>query len=122
MSVFLPCEHWAPSGNPADGKGYKYSDGKQMAGPCKTVVVKNSRPISVKDGRITATCTGTSPSFPIDYDLTTGEGNVGIVFHSGSDPGYCAQFGPLTGATVKEDSASAFSASKAQTAALCPAS
>jgi hypothetical protein len=119
LSVHLPCERWQPIGDPADGKGFKYSDTRQTLGPCKTVLLKNRKVMATRtiDGQIKATCSGKNPAFPLDYDLESGEGRVGVVFRSGTGQGYCADFG----GTITKDLVTSFQAKDAGAPGVCPA-
>jgi hypothetical protein len=114
FSTSLPCARWQPIGDPADAKGYKYTDSKQTNGPCKSVLLKNAQ--GVKPGQLKAVCSGKNPAQPLDYDLVIAEGSVGVTFQTGTAPGFCAEFG----GTVKDDGVKAFSAQDAPAPGVCP--
>ena len=74
-------------------KGYKYTDAKQVYGPCKTVLMQRGKLLK-------AVCGGKNSATPLEYDLTTGEGSVALSLGVGATLGYCAEFG---GAAVQRD-------------------
>jgi hypothetical protein len=117
VGLTLPCANWSVIGDPADAKGYKYTDAHQLAGPCTSISVKNRKiGNTVVPGQLKAVCSGKAIANPLEYDLDNGEGSVGVTFRMGAGLGYCAAFG----GTIKKDDANSFQAQDATPPGTCP--
>ncbi len=89
----LPCQNWDATGGGKVGsvpkRGYKYSDGKRLDGPCTSVKIKGTKSLSV-------TCKGKPGAAAFTYDLVSGvgQGPVTAVLEMGLVK-YCAEFEPF---------------------------
>jgi hypothetical protein len=112
MTQSLPAANWTLLGSETKPKGYKYVDKQLIDGPCKRVVVKDSRTATVR-------CLGKGP-MPLTYDLTgVAEQPVSVRLSLGSGSlALCAAFGGQArrdGTDAKE-----FLATNAPAPATCP--
>ena len=101
----LPAANWLPIGQPADQKGFKYKDGKRLAGPVKSAQVKTQKLIkaSGKGSALDLALGATSPD-PVTVELSIGARR------------YCATFG----GEIKFTASKSFSAKLAPTPSSCP--
>jgi glucose/arabinose dehydrogenase len=100
----LPATNWKPIGDPADQKGFKYTDKLLAAGPIKSAMVKAGKFVK-------ASGKGTG----LGDSLATNPDPVSIVLTIGARQ-YCASFG----GTVKFTAGRSFTAKLAPAPAACP--
>jgi glucose/arabinose dehydrogenase len=103
----MPAANWSVIGNPTDHKGFKYKDGKLLAGPVKSAQVKTNKLVkaSGKGSALGFSLGATSPD-PVTVILSMGTRR------------YCATFG----GTTKFTASKSFSAKLADNPPSCPPS
>lgn len=98
--IDLPCENWFALGGLKPGqvskRSYRYRDGQLDEGPCKSVLVKGEKSITVKcQGK------GETTDFPYDLEVGTSEGTIHAVLDMGLYK-FCSSF-PSDGSTDGSD-------------------
>ncbi len=107
MDAFpLPAAKWKGSGTPAGSRGYRYSDSRRTAGPCKSVRISNGK-------RLEARCSGAQISFSLGE---TSQGSLAVKLALGNGDRYCLSFG----GTIVKDTAGVFEAKNAGPPDACP--
>ncbi len=90
--IDLPCENWFALGGLKPGqvskRSYRYRDSQLDEGPCKSVLVKGEKSITVKcQGK------GETTDLPYDLEVETSEGTVHAVLDMGLYK-FCSSFPP----------------------------
>lgn len=93
VTIGLPCQHWTATGGSkvasVPKRGFKYSDGKRLDGPCNSVKITGTKKISVS-------CKGKAgvAAFPYDLQSSVSQDVLTAVLRLGLIE-YCSEFQPF---------------------------
>ena len=100
-------------GNPPGSRGYKYTDKKQLLGPCKTAKLRAAKQLKLS-------CKGDQITFSLDEDA---QKRIAAQFSFGTDPAFrfCMEFGGKVSKDkpARDGKTGVFRATKAPAPAVC---